>query len=87
MILSNIPEGIETILIILNNKIKYGIEITKNYQDLPFVYCYPDELNQIWTNLIHNAIQAMNEKGDILIEILKLKVLPTNLDIDKIDLN
>ena len=87
MILSNIPEGIETILIILNNKIKYGIEITKNYQDLPFVYCYPDELNQIWTNLIHNAIQAMNEKGDILIEILKLKVLPTKLDIDKIDLN
>jgi two-component system, NtrC family, sensor kinase len=87
MILSNIPEGIETILIVLNNKIKYGIEITKNYQDLPMVYCFPDELNQIWTNLIHNAIQAMNEKGDILIEVLKLNALPTKLDIDKIDLN
>jgi two-component system, NtrC family, sensor kinase len=87
MTLSSITDGIETILIVLNNKIKYGIKITKNYEDLPMVYCYPDELNQIWTNLIHNAIQAMNEKGDIMIDLKKLNELPAKLDIDKIDLN
>ena len=87
MILSNIIDGIETILIILNNKIKYGIEVIKKYEDIPLTYCYPDELNQIWTNLIHNAIQAMNEKGEILIEVSKLTKLYSNFDIDKIDRN
>ena len=51
------------------------------------VYCYPDELNQIWINLVHNSIQAMNKKGDIIIEVKKLDELPSKLDIDKIDLN
>jgi signal transduction histidine kinase len=31
--------------------------------------CYPDELNQLWTNLIHNALQAMNHEGELLIDI------------------
>jgi len=34
-----------------------------NYDELPKVNCYEDEMNQVWTNLIHNAIQAMDYKG------------------------
>ena len=63
-ILSDLPEGIELILVVLNSKLKYGIQVIKNYEkDLPHVHCYPDELGQIWTNLIHNSIQAMKEEG------------------------
>jgi signal transduction histidine kinase len=73
--LSDIAEGMETVLIVLHNKIKYGIEVIKNYENVPQILCYPDELNQIWTNLIHNAIQAMAESGKLIIEIEK-KILP-----------
>ena len=84
--LVNISENIENVLVILHNKIKMGIEVIKNYQeDLPLVLCYQDELTQIWTNLIHNAIQAMNEKGKLEIEIETIKELESKFDIDKRD--
>jgi signal transduction histidine kinase len=82
--LVNISENIENVLVILNNKIKMGIEVIKNYQeDLPLILCYQDELTQIWTNLIHNAIQAMNEKGKLEIEIEMIEKLENKFDIDK----
>jgi signal transduction histidine kinase len=81
---SDLTEGIETVLIILHNKIKYGIEVIKNYgEDVPQILCYPDELNQVWTNLIHNAIQAMSEKGTLMIDIESLSTLKGTPDIDK----
>ncbi len=65
-----ITEGIETVLTLYYNQIKQGIEVIKNYGDnLPAISCYPDELNQVWTNLIHNAIQAMNNKGRLIIDV------------------
>ncbi len=66
---SNIIEGMETTLIILNNQIKYGIEVIKNFQEIPLVICNPDELNQVWTNLIQNSIQALKGKGKIGISV------------------
>ena len=67
---AHIPEGIETVLTIYHNLLKRGIEVIRNYeQNLPAILCYPDELNQVWTNLIHNAIQAMAEKGTLTIEV------------------
>jgi signal transduction histidine kinase len=39
-------------------------------KDLPETFCYPDELNQVWTNLIHNSIQAMNGQGYMRISTL-----------------
>ena len=51
------------------NYLKQGIEIIKDYEDVPEILCYLDELNQVWTNLIHNSIQAMNGVGKITIEI------------------
>ena len=67
---AHIPEGIETVLTIYYNLLKRGVEVIRNYApDLPAIPCYPDELNQVWTNLIHNAIQAMAEKGTLTIEV------------------
>jgi signal transduction histidine kinase len=73
MILSNIPNGIETVLTIYENYTKHGIEIIKDFEKkLPEVYCFPDELNQVWTNLIHNSIQAMGGIGKIRITVKSL---------------
>lgn len=87
-ILSDITEGMETVLLILHNKLKYGIEVTKNYtKNLPNIPCYPDELNQIWTNLIHNSIQAMNNRGKLQIDIERIQELQIPMDIDMRDLD
>ncbi len=68
----NVAETIETVLTLYQNLLKHGVEITRNYEELPEILCYPDELSQIWTNLIHNALQAMEHKGILLIDA-KLK--------------
>lgn len=67
---TDIIDGIETVLTLYQNQLKHGIEVMKKYDKLPSVSCDQDEMNQVWTNLIHNAIQAMNNKG-----ILKITVL------------
>jgi signal transduction histidine kinase len=65
----NLPQGIETVLTLYQNQLKQGIEVVRNYQpELPAVPCYPDELNQVWTNLIHNALQAMENQGTLRID-------------------
>ncbi len=64
---SDLREGVETVLTIYQNQIKQGIELRRDYQDLPPVRCLPDELNQVWTNLVHNALQAMQHKGTLSI--------------------
>ena len=65
---ANIIEGIETVLTLYQNQFKQGVEVIKNYQPIPQISCYPDELNQVWTNLIHNALQAMNYQGILTID-------------------
>ena len=65
---ANIVEGIETVLALYHNHIKHGTELIKKFDTLPKISCFPDELNQVWTNLIHNALQAMEYKGTLTIE-------------------
>jgi signal transduction histidine kinase len=60
---ANVIEGIEMVLTLYYHQFKRGIEVIKDYEELPLIWCYPDELNQVWTNLIHNSIQAMNNQG------------------------
>ena len=67
--LSPIPDTVETVLELYHNQLKKGVEVAKNYQFLPPIWCYPDELMQVWTNLIHNAIQAMEGKGKLEIVV------------------
>jgi len=66
---ANINEGIETVLTLYQNQFKQGVEVIKNYSELPEILCYPDELNQVWINLIHNALQAMDYKGTLTIDV------------------
>lgn len=61
----NLEEGIETVLTLYHNQIKHGTELVTEYANLPALEGYPDELNQVWTNLIHNALQAMDYKGTL----------------------
>ncbi|TAG91503.1 MAG: GAF domain-containing protein [Oscillatoriales cyanobacterium] len=65
---ANIIDGVEVVLTLYQNQLKQGIEVIRNYQDLPQIRCYFDELNQVWTNLIHNGLQAMNNRGTLTID-------------------
>jgi signal transduction histidine kinase len=58
---SDIHEGIDNTLILLSNRLKRGIKVTKHYGDLPLVECFPAQLNQVFMNLISNAIDALLE--------------------------
>jgi two-component system, NtrC family, sensor kinase len=72
MTLIDIREGVETVLTIYHNFLKQGIEVITNYEPIPGIYCYSDELNQVWIHLIYNSIQAMNGKGILKIDIFSL---------------
>ena len=53
---------------ILRNKLKHGIEVTRDYgADVPPVCAFGGELNQVWTNLLDNAADAMGGKGHLTI--------------------
>jgi len=57
----DLHEGIENTLLILNGRLKQGIHVIKEYGSLPLVDCYPAQLNQVFMNLIANAIDALEE--------------------------
>ncbi len=69
MTLANLTDGIETVLTLYQNQLKQGVELITKYEEIPPILCYPDELNQVWTNLIHNALQAMDYRGNLTIEV------------------
>ena len=58
----DIHEGIEDTLVIFENKLKHH-QVIKEYQSLPEILCLPIALQQVWTNLISNAIDAFPDKG------------------------
>ena len=64
---ASLCEGIETVLTIYQNQIKHGIDLVRRFEYVPPVRCLPDEINQVWTNLVHNALQAMDHKGQLTI--------------------
>jgi signal transduction histidine kinase len=68
----DIAKGIESTLIMLNHKLKRGITVTRNFDpNLPRVPSYGSELNQVWTNLIDNAADAMNGEGELRIRTMR----------------
>ncbi|OCQ92140.1 histidine kinase [Oscillatoriales cyanobacterium USR001] len=80
--LVDIHEGIDSTLLILNSRLKDRIEVIKEYGDLPPIECYPAQLNQVFLNILVNAIDALEElaekdctidrKPQILIQTKKL---------------
>lgn len=72
---ADLREGMETVLTIYQNQIKQHTDLVRQYQPISPILCWPDELNQVWTNLIHNAMQAMEameEPGTLTISIERL---------------
>lgn len=62
----DVVKSLETTLTILNHKLKRGVTVHRDYQPVPFlVDSFGSELNQVWTNLIDNAIDAMNGQGEL----------------------
>jgi len=55
----DIHEGIDNTLLILNHRLKQGIEVSKKFDDLPLVPCYPAQLNQVFMNILANAIDVL----------------------------
>ena len=68
----DIVKSLETTLTILNYKLKRGVSVVRNYDKLPLlVNSFGSELNQVWTNLIDNAIDAMGGKGELHIRTFR----------------
>jgi signal transduction histidine kinase len=62
----DVVKSLETTLTILNYKLRRGVELQRDYQRIPLlVNSFGSELNQVWTNLIDNAIDAMGGKGEL----------------------
>ena len=64
---ADINNGLDSTLNVVWNELKYKTTVTKDYGDLPEVRCYPQQLNQVFMNLLVNAAQAIEKKGEIRI--------------------
>ena len=63
----DVREGIEKTLLITRNLLKYGITVEKRLDEVPRILCAPSRINQIFINLVTNAVQAMDGKGTLTI--------------------
>jgi signal transduction histidine kinase len=62
----DVRESLENTLVLLRPKIKAGVRIKRDYaDDLPRIEAYGSELNQVWTNIMDNAIDAMESRGEL----------------------
>ena len=68
----DVVKSLETTLTILNHKLKRGITVQRDYQPIPLlVNSFGSEINQVWTNLIDNAIDAMSGKGELRVRTFR----------------
>jgi PAS domain S-box-containing protein len=70
-IYTSLQNNIETVLMIYKSNLK-DINLIKNYNLDEDIHCFPEDLIQVWTNIIYNALQALNFKGEIKINTYKL---------------
>jgi signal transduction histidine kinase len=62
----DVRDGLDNTLVILRHKLKAGVDVTRDYApDLPQIEGYGSELNQVWTNMVDNAVDAMDGRGAI----------------------
>lgn len=66
--LTNVNEGLESTLLILGSEFRERIEVVKNLGEIPEVFGYPGKLNQVFMNIITNAVQAIEGRGTIYID-------------------
>jgi signal transduction histidine kinase len=64
----DIHQGIENTLVILRHKMKQGVTVKREFApDLPLIEAHGSELNQVWTNILDNAVDAMDGQGEIIL--------------------
>ena len=84
---TDINKGIESTLNVVWNELKYKATVTKEYGYLPLINCYPQQLNQVFMNILVNAGQAIKERGEIWImtradgEYVEIKISDTGVGI------
>ncbi|BBO67113.1 hypothetical protein DSCA_10430 [Desulfosarcina alkanivorans] len=90
---TDINAGIESTLNVVNNELKYKATIVKELGDLPFVHAYPQQLNQVFMNILVNAAQAIEKSGEIKIatapvdDRVEIRISDTGCGISKAVLN
>jgi len=82
LILTDIKDDINNTLVILHNKLKRAVTVKTEFEELPKIKCYADQLNQVWTNLINNAVEAMHGEGTIYIRTKKLATDNVQVEIE-----
>ncbi len=59
---TSLHECIDNTLLLIKSRLKYGIEVVKNYGEIPPVNCYSGQLSQVFMNIVSNAIDALEDK-------------------------
>ena len=83
----NIHEGIESTLTLLRHQLKGRIGIVKQFGDLPEIECHPNQLNQVFMNILVNSAQAITNRGTITVatskqeETVKISISDTGVGI------
>jgi two-component system NtrC family sensor kinase len=67
----DLHEGLESTLLLVQHQLKNRIQVVKSYGDLPQVVCHPNQLNQVFMNILVNAAQAIRDRGPIPIKTWK----------------
>jgi len=65
---ADIHDGIDSTLTLVQHELKNKIEVVKEYGNIPRIFCYPNQLNQMFMNLFVNAAKAIEDNGTIKIE-------------------
>ncbi len=68
---ADIHEGLESTLTLLHHELKNRIEVIKEFGDIPKIYCYPNQINQVFMNILANASHAIEDQGTIKIKTSK----------------
>ncbi len=66
---TDLAASLDAVLLLYRSKISHGTELVKQYAQIAPLRAYPDQLSQVWSNLIHNALQAMDHKGVLTVGI------------------
>ncbi|MFN3345211.1 MAG: sensor histidine kinase, partial [Chloroherpetonaceae bacterium] len=88
----SVSESIESALLIANNMIKHKAEVETHYEENLMVECYPAQLNQVFLNIITNAVQAIEDFGKITIKtwtengVAKISIADTGVGISEANL-
>ncbi len=81
---TKVEEGLDSTLTLLNNRIRDTVVLTKNYADTPLIDCYPGKLNQVFMNILNNALQAIELRKSKDIDYVGRLTIETQIHNEKI---